>query len=185
MERKYVLPFVLALAGACNNQAKVKQPEPVYMNVARTIHESSNNNNSPQGIHSLQRIAPIGHVTEEIRAGFERICGVIEPHKSCVREELRVFFTMTKKVPPHVNRGCMPDGEYEPQCIEDAYKLQFGEDQMYNRLKRLDLECPEKIKECTEDKLRRCKDSYADCLDREKRKIYGPVKDDPHKHNHP
>lgn len=184
MEKKAILPLVLAMAGACNNQADVKHPEPVIVDLASPVDESNNNDNNPQAIHNPQRITPINQVTEKIRWGFATVCGSIEPQKSCISEESRLFRTMRKKLPRAVDHRCRPDGEYEPGCIEDAYRLQFGKDRMYRKLNNIKWQCSTMINKCTKKMIRQCTGPYKDCLTRAQREVYGPPTKDPHEHKH-
>ena len=158
MKRKFVLPFVLALAGACNQQPGAKQPQPLVvevLDVAKpevSVEDSSNETPIPQNT------APIYQVSEAIRQRIDIHCSNL--HWPLRSKGVSFYIKMWENLSPTEQAQCEIHGEsyeeYDVNCITNNYKRIYGEDELYRNFKKKEEKYKKKMETCMEKTIEEC-----------------------------
>jgi len=173
--RKLILPLSLSVAGACHAHPDAKQPEVATIEISRDMPTLSPVEAGTKDV----RAEKVEAVTERVRQQMRGNCywSFEEPYRSCSKNELEIYFEMVDKVDtvsPQARRNCMPDGDYERGCIEEAYGRLIGKDALYHNLVETRNRCEAFMQQCVEDKIAACRkngERLGDCADSERRML--------------
>lgn len=178
MKKLHALPLIVSASLGCSsNQNEAQQPSSPIVEVNEVEGQETLRENKPTAKTRPEREPMV--VTEEIRKLYYRICQPDPEYKKCVREELRTFFKMEKKVSRAISQVCMASGDFEEGCIEDAYATKFGKDKEYKKLKFLRDECPKIKDQCVDKEIAACKTSHKECAHSQLEEIFGPSRGNP------